>query len=363
MSQARISALDAEVKSRLAYAKQLVDTVKAEKRELHDFERKELDRALEQVEALNAEKQSARESGKMADEVRSKIGGTSSGWNTVAKGFARGDRKVEVPMAALWETKALTESVTNLGIVRRDGIAPLTEDVRRMFLALRQNNVAPGTLHIEHYEVASHSVASGTVMRNPTDTTTKAEISAQITYESLDLKQFAATISTIPAQLLESQPKLSQTLQSIIGVEIEKSLDLHVFTTLDDSGAAVFSGGSTVIEKLARGVSDLRKAGANADLAFISDTDAETIGNLTEANVPQAYPFNLSIVAASALQVGELIVLDSSGVLFHRQNAAFLLDPYSGLATNTVRVRLELNALCEVVEPLKIRKSASSLVT
>jgi len=266
-------------------------------------------------------------------------------------------------MGDLWSTKAPTVPSTNLGIVTRDGIAPLQADVRRMFEALPSSDPGAGALHVEHFEVASHGVASGTVQRVPTATTTKAEVDTTIAYETLDLVQWAATISTIPAQLLESQPKLASTLQAVLGVELEKSMDLHVYVKIDDSGAAVFSGGADVVTKLARGVTDLRRNGANADLAFVADTDYEALGLTTEANRASAFPFSLEIVPSQQLGAGELIVMDRSGVVFHKAAATFMLDPYSGMATNTLRVRAELNGLLEVIEPKKIVKSASSLVT
>jgi hypothetical protein len=63
------------------------------------------------------------------------------------------------------------------------------------------------------------------------------------------------------------------------------------------------------------------------------------------------------------LQAGEFIVADSSGGIFHRATATFLFDPYSAANTNQVRVRLEANALFEIVEPKKFIVSGASLVT
>jgi hypothetical protein len=363
----KVASLEAQISDALTRADGIVQNAKAEGRSLTKAEDRDVREYIADVEAMKPKLKAAREAAGETDDLRSKVG-ASDGWKTVARGLARlsGGGKVTVELGDLLGKDVVTPPTTEMGISRRAGIQPLQEDLRRMFQALPTSDPGIGTLHIEHLEIASHGVASGTVERDPLSETTKAEVDVDINYESMDMKSFAAKASGIPQQLFASEPQLAQMLQATIGLELDEALDSHVYKTLDDhAGIAVVSGGSDFQTKLRRSITDLRKNGATASVAFVSDADMETMDNFSaqDESLPRDYPWGLTLIPSPLLQAGEFFTLDPSGVLLHRAGAQFMRDPFSGMAENTERVRLEFNALCEVIEPLKVIASAASLVT
>lgn len=362
------SALQMNLKS----ARQITDKAKAEARGITREEEDQLKSLLTSTEILKAEHTALLEGKSDAEAIKNKINDHSSnGWRDLAAQLVKASpgTKVTVPLSSLISVKAPTsQPTTEYGISRRPGIDALTEDLRYMFRALPTEQLNAGVLHIESLRVASHGVASGSVERaDPTSTTTKAEVDVDIDFFSVDTAQFAATCSNIPSAILDSEPALQATLQNALQIELYKALALHTFRKLDDdTGIGGVVGGSNFQTKIRKAVTQLRQQGASPDIALISDSDDEAMSLLAfnDANLPRDYPFGLNLLPSPLLQSGEFFVMEKAGVVVHLGSASTLVDPYSGMDSNKVRIRMEFNGLTEVIAPKKILGSAASgLVT
>jgi hypothetical protein len=361
----KLEELEAQMRTGIKSARAIIK--KGEDRDLSPDEIQQLEGLSAQLTLMRQERIHLMEGKADAEEIRAKVespGG--NGWKAVAKAFGEGSNKVEVRLADVLGKTVTNSATTSEGIEVRTGVQAAQEDQRHFADALNRQNLGAGVLHVGHFELGARTVASGAIQRLPLDTSTKAELAQTLTYESLDVQQFAAKMGSIPAQLFQSVPQLETALQASIGVGLDKALDTYIYQTIDDhSEVLVVSGGSNFQTKLRRAMSDIRKQGGNPNVAFISDSDQETMDNLSafDTNLPRNYPWNLNLVPSPLLQAGEFAVADSSGMILHLGSASYLKDEYSAMDSNQVRVRVEYDALLEINQPALVVVSGANLVT
>lgn len=366
----RLKEVEAQLRTYIKSAKGILDKAREENRGLSEEEEIQVKGYVSASETLKRERTALIEGKSDADRIREQIeqGSRKDGWKAVAEAFSKGEVRVQAHLAdLLGKTVTSSGATPYAGIETRPGAAPYLEDLRHFADAIPQQNLAPGTLHVEHFEFGARSIASGTIQRSdPLSTAAKAEVAQTITREVLDVQQYAVKMSNIPSQLFKSVPSLEAALKSSLGNALDNALDLAIFQAIDDHAEVLtVSGGTDFQSKLRQAKTDLIKNGANPTVAFVSDADVQAMDLLSSMSTSLAreYPFNLRLVGHPQLQAGEFAVLDPSGTILHLAGAEYLRDPYSGMDTNVERVRLEYNALFEIVEPRKLVVSGGSLVT
>jgi hypothetical protein len=327
----------------LAQAKAITAAARHDKRGLTDEESVKI-KALQE----DAEK-AIRRSKILSGDLRGDGTETQDGWTELSKAMVRGDRVFKSRLTDFIRAKDVTHAELE-NDQQSAGIRPLLEDSRGMAGFFPRVQLQPGALTVSEYFIASRGVASGTVERDPMGTGEKAVVDVTIDLDSADARQFAAIVDDLPNQLFESEPALMGVLQTSLGRELEQALDSHILTKIEAAGVPLVSAGSTVVEKLAYAAADIRAAGGNADFALISEADKVAIDLTVADDIPNGYPFGLTIIASPFIASGDGLVADRSAAVLYAGTAKFDVDPFTGFSVNESRVRLEYNALFHVRE-------------
>jgi hypothetical protein len=354
----KVEALRDHARSLIKQAREIAGKAERAGRPMNDMERHEVDALLSSIENVKREIDSREQSGRKANGVRAKTG-RADGWKAVAEAFARGDTRVETKLADLMSKDVDAADVTDRAARREAGIRPLTEDLRNLVGALPTIDPGQGALAIEAFSIASRGLATGSaaVERDPMAETAKAEVDLNIDFASVDLRQFAAMVRGIPRQAFESVPELTSLLQRALDIELTQALDAHALAQIAAANPPNVSGGAGFLARVRRAVTDMEADGGKAQIVIASPADLEAVDLMTEDSLPAGFArdrFGLRYIAHPAIAAGAGFVIDPSGLTLYRAGARFDRDPFTGMDTNTERVRLEYNALVHVAEANKI---------
>jgi hypothetical protein len=348
----------------LARAEELTDSAAAEKRSLTDGEQDEVKSILGKVKAYKSGQDSARIRAKLEGigELAGPDGG-GDGWAKAARAMAGGETRVQLGLGDLLHGKAVTATaVATEAELEVPGIRPMPEDMRSVYQAF--GFADPGAaLHVEELYVASRDKSGAAVERDPMAVTAKSETDVTISMETSDIRQFATLVSNVPNALFDAEPQLNAFLASAMQRELDQGLDAHCLAKMD-AAATLVTGGSGLVPRVRRAITDLHGRGANPDTVVIPEEDLETLEVLTEANSYPGWPFGLRVITHPGLGgTSNGFVFDSRGAILYRGRAALDRDQYTELATNRSRLRLEYAALLIIRFPAYFVELDTSIVT
>lgn len=235
----------------------------------------------------------------------------------------------------------------------------LTFDQRYVYPAFPSANLGDNLAVSEYTETAAPTV-SGSVERDPLDTSAKATLDVAFDYVAEKSRQVAVTMVNIPQQVVASYPAFQSLLNTRMQVQLDEAIDVHVLNQIDgafpDSGA----DGVDPIEILRNSVAIMRAKGVSPTIAALNPADSAVL-DLSQASGTGEYLFavrstgdssplwGLSLRECKNVPVGSAYLIDPqvTGVLYAGPTQ-FLSDPYTGMTTNVVAFRLEANVLFHV---------------
>jgi hypothetical protein len=358
-----VAAIEGSMRDLLATARKHTQRAKAEGRGLTGEERGVVEGNMDRVAALKAERAHLMEAAADADGIRSKTG-KPDGWTKAARAFSAGENKVEGPLGDyLLRGKAVTATaVQTESDIERPGIRPLAEDLRNVYQAFAQADPG-GALHVDEFYVVSRDKSGAAVERDPMAVSAKSETDTTVSMETVDLRQFATLISNVPNALFGAAPQLEAYLRTAMQRELDQALDGHSLTKID-AAATLVSGGTGLVPRVRRAISDIKARGGSADTIVIPEIDLEGLDVLTEANSFPGWPFGCRVLTHPGIGgTGNGFVFDSGGAVLYKGSLGLLRDPFSAMDTNRTRLRLEYAALLMIRFPGFFAKLDESIVT
>jgi hypothetical protein len=270
-------------------------------------------------------------------------------------------QNLQVQMGSVLRTKASSfpaDTVDELPSVRGPFVG-LTRDTRYVYPSLPSAPLGDNLAVSEYVETSAPSV-TGSVERDPLDTSEKATLEVSFDYAAEKAKQLAVVVPDIPNAILNSFPAFSGLINDRMQRELDESADAHVLAQVDASGPDGGGSGSDMIADLRNGVAAMRDKGANPTIAAIAPDDAAAL-DLTQVGADNLYLFSLRstgdssplfglrFVEAKNVSPGTVYLIDPNvlGVLYEG-TSRFLADPYTKMSKNLTSLRLEQDALFHV---------------
>ena len=311
-------------------------------------ESREVDDAIEQ--ALEAQVAEVRAQSTREPEVETRTLGSeilARGWNLKTQ------PSVTIAADDLVETRAQTVPAVN-SWARLP--VPLGQDQRFLFPRLNTTSTGESTTILDWKQ--SVRTLTGTVARTLNAVTSKATLDTTTAAVVEDLQQFAVVLPTIPNQILESIPAFTDFMNSEGSFQIAKAIDTHVLAQIVASTPLFSNVGTTLIDKVRTQIGTMRASGANPTILVLNPTDATSLDLIADAG---GYVFATRATGTSSPIYGTTVVErigggtdpiylidpDMLGVLY-MGSMRFDADPYTGFATNTTNLRVEVNALFHV---------------
>jgi hypothetical protein len=285
------------------------------------------------------------------------------GWRDVARhlDLDQGELRADVSLGALMRPLAglnLTGSATSVATARA-AFSQQPVDRRFLYPQFPRTTLDVGTLAVVDFRQDSASgTVTGDVVRNPMSVDPKAELDIGITAGSEDVKQFAITIDNVPQALFSAESALQAFLRSRMQHVLDLALDTHVLAQIMDAGPPSGSSGTGLIERVRNAVAAARGLGAAPSVLALNPADAAAL-DLTTTGADNAYVFatrdtgsasplwSLRVVELPSVTDPMLIDPGLTGALY-AGTGTVMVDPYTGMKTNTVRMRLEIEALLHV---------------
>lgn len=288
----------------------------------------------------------------------------ANGWRLAASEFdLRGGRnRVDMqavdlmrrPMAALTVTPSsdLTAPTIMVPFMQQ------AQDRRFLYPSFVRNPIDPSVMAISEYRQTGGRTVTGSVERDPVATTEKAKLALKVALETPTLKQFAGVVEEVPTKLFDVVPVLVSFLENELRYQIDIALDAHVLAQIAAAAPAEGKTGSTLIEQSRHGVAAMRALGGNPTILALSPTDAANL-DVQTSGANAAYIFATrdsgsaspiwgnTIIEVPNITAPTLIDPQLLGAVYGGAGT-LLVDPYTGMDTNEVRVRVEIDALFHV---------------
>jgi hypothetical protein len=371
--EARIKAVEANLRQTVQQARAIVDGAKSENRGITAAEEKQVKDLLTKSDTLREELTSLREGAASADDIRGKVAnpsmGDRPGFKALAKSIATGELKwkgrLEDFLSKAVTATDMTDASGGTTTNRVPGIQSLTEDLRSLSASLG-SQPAGNQLHVQEFRITNRT-ASGSSRRDPLSTANKETLDVTVEEVVADLEQFALIADGLPVALLDAEPALQAALQSSLGLALRADLDAYLleeFATF----ASVVSSGTSIEEKTRQAMVDIAGNGGNADVAVLNDSDLASMDLDTIDEAINKWPFGLRVIGTAQIPAGDGLVMDSSGLALYLGNMDVAVDPYAGTSganfkRNQMDIRAEFLALAFIREPAKFVKFDLNFVT
>jgi hypothetical protein len=237
------------------------------------------------------------------------------------------------------------------------GVIPTAQDRRFLAPRLRTEQIDDFTLSLSDWKQTGSRSVSGEVERSPTDTSEKAQLSIAVEHEAVELKQLAIVVDDLPSKLVSAEG-FAEWCEIELEYQLARSLDAHILSQITAASPPTGKEGEGKLEEIRNAVKAMRALGASPTLLACSPDYAAELDTLT-AGVDKLPIFPLGAVGGSnplfGLQPVEIPGIESVTLIDpallgidYLGYARLLLDPYSGMSRNTLRLRLEHEALFHV---------------
>lgn len=189
-----------------------------------------------------------------------------------------------------------------------------------------------------------------------------------LTPKTVPLAKYAGMASFSTEATLSSDMLAAAITATLVGQAL-LAFDADVVTTID-AGAGLTATGATWNEAILAGVAAVVASGGNPDLIVLSGADyAAAVGGMGigwQFDPTEGVPIllGLEVVVSAAATAGTFYVLDRRAVTVaeHVSSPLVVVDPYSGLSTNQIRLVAELLAGSVVSAPGSVAKVTKTAV-
>ncbi len=288
-------------------------------------------------------------------------GSTGNGWAHAARelSLAAGRLRVDCPardVLAAGFGVTPSEGLTAPAILT-PGVVQKAQPRQFLFPAFASAPVEPGDLALTEWRQTARKV-TGTVERDPVSKGPKAKVELGVELATPSLVQWAAVVDEVPSKLFDSVDAFQAWLETELAYQLQLSVDAHCLAQISAAAPPTGSEGTTTVEKVRNAVAAMRELGANPSVLALSPTEAAALDTLT-TGTDQAFVFatrdsgtasplfGCRIVEVANLEAPILIDPALAGVLY-LGTAAVLVDPYSGMDSNEVRIRSEADGLLHI---------------
>jgi hypothetical protein len=273
------------------------------------------------------------------------------------RGFnLKSNPSVTIPADELIQTRAQSLPAVNSWARLPGVIVPLGQDERFLYPRLNTQSAGESTTVLDWKQSAR--TLTGTVNRTLNAVTAKATLDVTVAAVVEDLQQFAVVLAAIPNQILESIPAFTDFMNTEGSFQIAKALDTHVLSQIVAATPSFSNTGTSQIDKVRNQIGTMRGTGANPTLLVLNPTDATTLDLSADAGgyvfatraTGTASPiFGCTVVERIGGGSDPMYLIDPGmlGVLY-MGSMRFDADPYTGFASNTTSLRVEVNALFHV---------------
>jgi hypothetical protein len=307
----------------------------------------------------------------LGDAEAGRPGFTSSvnGWHEAGHrlDIASGDLRVDLTGASLMQPMAQSGDADSGGggTARLMSVRTPTERAASRTLlypwALPQEPFPPGSAFAaSDFTISFSQDELSGVERDVDETSTKADLPATVGLATPAARVFAITAHGIPQRVFDAESTVQALLEGEMRRKLDLELDQHVIDTIDGASPATGTpSGTGLIEKARRAVREHRALGSSPSVLAVSPGDSADL-DLTTTGADDAYVFvvrasdgsplwSLTVVECEAVPDGTAYLLDPGrlGVLLVGQGS-IVVDPLTGLHQNTVRLRVEVEAVAHV---------------
>ncbi len=335
-------------KALLDEGKAITAKAKFQNRSLTVDEQSRLNTILERVETENRMDQLTGKAFRSED-------GPTGGWEQLAVKLTRGKAlTAEVPLGTVLRGKNV-ESFPTADEYRTEApFVRFATDENYLFGVFPSRD-AGNSLSIHDFRQSGSRSVTGSVQRDPTATTPKAELDVSIESVDEDLVQLAVVISDVPNAIFEADTTLMSFLASEMRLQLNEKLDQHVIQQIYAAGPPAGSTGDDQVAKIRNGLAAARALGANPTTLALSHIDAATLDLTTDDGgyvfplgaTNSTSPWSLRVVEAKSAPDPLIIDPVMAGTLY-RGALKIDLDPYTGFKNNTTNVRAEFTALMHI---------------
>lgn len=266
--------------------------------------------------------------------------------------------RVEVGAPSLLRPQAAVP----LAPTQRDGSVPVLtarESNRYLYPALAHVpfGSGPGDLAATDFTVSFSQAELTGVERDPVATTQKATLSPDVGLATVEARQHAVVLDDIPSKLFDSQDALRALLGVEMARQVDESIDRHVVSAIEAAAPPAGLTGANLVAQIRNAITEMSELGGRPTVLALTPSDAAAL-DLTQDGAGQ-YVFTLRL-AGSGSPVWSLFVREVPGIaeptlidpdalgVLYLGDASVLVDPYTGLSTNQVRARVEIEATCHI---------------
>jgi hypothetical protein len=291
--------------------------------------------------------------------------GDGDGWSQIAQelDLAEGRNRVDVPLGDLLDTFGSITVTPSSGLkapALMQAFIAKAQDQRHIHEAFPVTQLDPTVLAIADYRQTGSRTVTGSVERDPASTESKAKLALSVELETPPLKQQAIVLDDVPVKLIEAIEGFDAFLRNEMVYQLNLALDAHTLAQITAAAPPSGKEGTTLIEQVRNGVKAMRALGGQPRVLALSPDEAAELDTIktgtggleqyvfgAKATGSAAPLWGLAIVEVPGLEVPTL--LDPAlAAQMYLGLAKMLIDPYSGLDTNTVRLRLEVESLLHI---------------
>ena len=237
----------------------------------------------------------------------------------------------------------------------RPGVTEMARDDRHVWMAFPVEDVEASDLGVSDYRQIGERSVTGNVERDPVSLAEKAKLNIEVEAETTPLRQLAVFIDKVPAKLIEAVDTFEDFLTSELSYQLSVALDAHVLAAITAAEPTKGETGTGLWVKIRQAVKAMRAQGGKPSVLAVSPDVAAELDTMTAgADDLPVFPlgavggssplFGLTIIEVPGLTKPLLIDPTAAGVLYLGAARVFA-DPFSGLAKNEVRLRVECEAL------------------
>lgn len=294
----------------------------------------------------------------MPGEAASRLGvGTGRGWAAVAKQIdvQRGELRADVPLASVL---AQAPTPAQMPPTRGRPTAQAPTSNRWLFPILPSEDFPtsagnePEFVANDYTAEFSQDAVSG-VERTVDQTDEKAVLPVEVSLATVTAKQYAIVIENLPSKVLSARRALQDFLSREVGRRLNDHWDAAVVEAVEAGAPPTFTATSDLVADVRRALAEMRDRGGAPRYLALTPADAADLDLSVEPGSGD-YIFRVDLEGSGnptwSLRVREVpsistpTLIDPSAFICFLGNATTLFDPYTGLSTNLVRVRVEFEA-------------------
>ncbi len=203
------------------------------------------------------------------------------------------------------------------------------------------------------YVVSVGQDAVSGVERAVDATSEKAVLPVDVSLVTVNAKQYALVVENLPSKVFSARRALQDFLSREVGRRLNDHWDAAVVAEVESGSVPAFTATGDLVPDVRRAVSEMQERGgvprylaldpaaaADLDLSVQPGTGDYIFRVDLESSGSPVWTLAVRVVPS----ISSPTLVDPSAFITFLGNATVLFDPYSGLSTNLVRVRVEFEA-------------------